>query len=334
MARVYCTYFDHRYLSRGLALIHSLRAHGDQAEVWVLCMSDACFAALTKLDIAGVRPVTLDELEAVMPQLRQARKTRSVVEYYFTCTPHLIRFVFDARADVFNVAYLDADLFYFADPQIAFDEMSNAPVAIIPHNFSPPLRSLENFGLYNVGWVGFARSEEGLRCLDWWCAHCLEWCYDRPEADRFADQKYLERFFEIAPSCKVLRHKGLNAAPWNVGNYRVWQRGDAVMLDDDPLVFFHFHGVKTGWGRYYFNSHRQYRAPYSRLIGQRIYRPYIAALCREDMRVSPLLALPARAGLKRGTASAGFDWLGLRRQAKIALYHLTDLVTGRAVRRS
>ena len=44
--RVYCTYFDHNYLSRGLALYHSLQRHAPGARLWVLCLSERCFDVL------------------------------------------------------------------------------------------------------------------------------------------------------------------------------------------------------------------------------------------------------------------------------------------------
>ena len=44
--RVYCTYFDHNYLSRGLALYHSLQRHAPGARLWVLCLSEACHRIL------------------------------------------------------------------------------------------------------------------------------------------------------------------------------------------------------------------------------------------------------------------------------------------------
>lgn len=35
--RVYCTYFDHNYLSRGVALHRSLQRHAPGARLWVCC---------------------------------------------------------------------------------------------------------------------------------------------------------------------------------------------------------------------------------------------------------------------------------------------------------
>ena len=61
-----------------------------------------------------------------------------------------------------------------------------------------------------------------------------------------------------------------------------------------PLLFFHFYGVKRS-GRYYFNSHRLYRAPFPKLVRQRIYKPYIAVLAEAELTVAPYLKdLPIR----------------------------------------
>ena len=49
----FCTYFDHRYLVRGLAMIRSLAAHCPAARVWVLCMDDTTYATLSTSGSAG-----------------------------------------------------------------------------------------------------------------------------------------------------------------------------------------------------------------------------------------------------------------------------------------
>ena len=89
-------------------------------------------------------------------------------------------------------------------------------------------------------WVTYRRSTEGLDCLNTYKADCTAWCYDRVEDGRYADQKYLDAWPDRYPSLKIIEHKGFNLANWNFHNYLIRFKGDKVMIDDDPLVFFHF----------------------------------------------------------------------------------------------
>jgi hypothetical protein len=74
---VYCTYFDHNYLSRGLALYHSLQRHAPGSRLWVLCLSEACYRALTALDLPNLVPRSLAEFEAADPEVAATRSDRS-----------------------------------------------------------------------------------------------------------------------------------------------------------------------------------------------------------------------------------------------------------------
>jgi len=74
--RAYCTYFDHNYLPRGLALYHSLQRHAPGAQLWVLCLSEACHQALTALDLPNLMPVRLADFEAANPDVEATRPTR------------------------------------------------------------------------------------------------------------------------------------------------------------------------------------------------------------------------------------------------------------------
>jgi hypothetical protein len=288
--KIICTLFDHRYMPRGLCLIDSIREQGGRQEIWVLALSGECVAAMASLALPGVRVIPLEELERHLPALLEAKANRQAIEYYFTCMAALHRFIFDTVPEADGTMYVDADMLFFASPDIVFDAIGDAPAAVIPHNFSPSARQgREKFGLYNAGWSAFRRTPEGETCLNWWLERSIEWCYDRVNDDgRYANQAYLDHFQRIAPHTRVLSHKGFNCAPWNVGGYRVSLRDGHVFVDDQPLVFFHFHGLKLHYNALYFDCHREYGAPTTRIVRNCVYRPYIRRLIAAQRRVAAL----------------------------------------------
>ena len=236
----FCTYFDVNYLSRGLALYASLRTHCPHFRLWVLCMDSASFEALQHLRLPGIQAIQLDAFEAGDHQLLEAKKNRSQVEYYFTCTPSLPLYIFRKFPEVEMITYLDADLYFFDDPSPLFEEMGDQSIAIIGHRFPPALRSQERFGIYNVGWLSFKRDEHAVACLQWWRKKCIEWCYDRLDNGRFADQKYLDVWPEKFQKVVVLQHHGANVAPWNLENYNLSIVQEKVFLGTVSAYFLSF----------------------------------------------------------------------------------------------
>lgn len=283
----FCTYFDHRYLPRGLALYRSLEQHCPSFLLWVLCMDRACYDALSQIKLSNVRLIALEEFEAGDKELLAAKENRTLIEYYFTCTPSLPLFIFAASPEVGRVTYLDADLFFFGNPQPIFEEIGDHSVAIIGHRFPSFLKHHEEYGIYNVGWLSFKRDEHTFTCLHWWRKQCIEWCYDRVEDGRFADQRYLDTWPERIPSLVVLRHKGANLAPWNVSNYKIDADGGRIWVDEDPLIFFHFHGLKQLNTWLYDPSWVDYRVKVSRSLLRNIYAPYFANLVNVGEELLP-----------------------------------------------
>ena len=278
--RDFCTYFDHRYFPRGMALYESLMAHVPGARLWVLCLSAECHAALVKLALPGVVPVALAEFEAGNAALAAAKANRSVVEYYFTCTASLMDWILNRDPGIDIITYLDSDLFFFSDPAPIYARFEGYSTLLIEHRFAPAVKTQEVFGRFNVGWVSFRRDTDGLACLAWWRDRCLEWCYDRLEGDRFADQKYLDRVPQMFGKVLVLDHPGANLAPWNLASHRLAETRSGITVDGQKLIFFHFHGFKKLLRFVWRTHHRNNGQPYRGFLVRRLYRPYIRALQR------------------------------------------------------
>ena len=274
----FCTYFDQHYLPRGLALYFSLRKHCSSFQLWVLCMDRACYTALSHMSFPGLNPILLDDFEKDDVGLLDSKKNRSRIEYYFTVTPSLPLFILNRYPALENITYVDADLFFFADPRPVYDEVGESSIALIPHRFEEKLRRLVARGRYNVGFLYLRRDRNGLAFLNWWRNQCLAWCYDRLEGDRFADQKYLDRAPELFDSVTVIKNIGANLAPWNVGNYKIAWDHQHVRVDDQPLLFYHFHGFRRVTRWLYDPNLMIYRVPLTKEIRAGIYQPYIETL--------------------------------------------------------
>jgi hypothetical protein len=322
MRRDFCAYFDHRYFDRGMAMYESLIRHCPEARLFVLCLSEECHAALTSLSLPNLVPIRLETFERENPALAVAKAKRSLVEYYFTCTPSLLDWLLRTRPEIEVLSYLDGDLYFFSDPEPIFEAFEGYGSLIIAHRFPPQRKFMEVYGLYNVGWLSFRRDADGLACLAWWRDRCLEWCYDRLEADRFADQKYLDRFPELFERVLVLGHPGANLAPWNLGRHHLQAREGRILVDGEPLIFFHFQGFKRLVGPLWRLRHRENFVPRYPFLARLLYRPYIRAMARAH-------ALGSLAGLDANTPilKRAFSTRGRMRDIASALIY-RDFVLG------
>lgn len=288
----FCTYFDSNYLIKGLALYRSLVRHAVPFRLWVLCFDDLAYETLQRLNLHEVVPISLKDFEERDEELLQAKGNRSRIEYYFTCTPSLPLYILRNYPEVDVITYLDADLFFFSEPFPIYEELGDNSILIVGHRFPPHLKRLELFGIYNVGFLSFRRDNNGLQCLNWWRRRCIEWCYDRAEDGRFADQKYLDDWPTRFQRVVVLQHKGAGLAPWNVDNYSLRLQNGQVMVDSQPLVFFHFHGLKQIKPWLYDLNLAKYGVHTDSLLKRHIYGPYIRELQEAARWVSLLVNQP------------------------------------------
>src|SRR5438067_13583641 len=93
--RYFCTYFDFKYLIKGLALYKSLQQHCASFTLFILCLDEETYALLSQLNKPGLVLIHLSALEASNPQLLATKKDRTRFEYYCTCTPCLPLWIFD-----------------------------------------------------------------------------------------------------------------------------------------------------------------------------------------------------------------------------------------------
>ena len=103
-------------------------------------------------------------------------------------------------------------------------------------------------------------------------------CYDYLDGDRFADQKYLDRWPDHYTGVRIIVNKGVNLAPWNIGNYTLSKKGTQIFVDNDELVFYHYAGLKQLKTGLYTTTISAYLVFITALIREDLYGAYIRKL--------------------------------------------------------
>lgn len=281
----FCTYCDRGYAARLLGLHESLLAQGEAFVLYVLCFDREVEQVVKAAAAPSLVAITLAELQRADPAYAAVQSQRSPVDYFFTTTPVLVAHCLERDAAADGMTYLDADLFFFGPASTVFAEQDGASVGIVPHRFPPHLKVREQYGIYNVAWVSFRRDEAGLACLAWWRERCLEWCHDRLDNGRFADQGYLDEFPRRFGKVKVLHHPGINAAPWNMAGVAVTRQDGQVQVDGRRLLFYHFQGIREVSPGWFEPGVSAYQTPLTTALRDLVYRPYLEQLVRKQRQL-------------------------------------------------
>src|SRR5450755_1517610 len=180
----YVTVFDSLFLPQGLALHMSMERHAGSYTLWVLCVDDAVYEALRRIDLPNVKLLQLSRLEVA--ELKRVKPTRTTGEYCWTLTAFAPRFVFEADTTAARVTYLDADVWLRRNPASIFAELddSRKDVLITEHAYAPEYDQSACSGQYCVQFVTFTR-EGGEPVRKWWEERCIEWCFARYENGKF-----------------------------------------------------------------------------------------------------------------------------------------------------
>lgn len=282
----FCTYFNKNFIAKGLALYDSLNKVCPSFKMWILCLDDITYEVLNDLNCKNVFLIKLTDFERENPDFLSTKQNRNDVEYYWTATPCLIEYLLLKNPEMTTLTYLDADLYFFSNPRVIYDEFGSKSIMIIPHRFPEKNKiwSEKNSGIYNVGMLIFRNNDNAKDCLNWWKNKCFDWCYDRIEPNRFGDQKYLDFFPLKFIGVHSLSNPGANVGPWNLEKYRISKKNNDIYINHNKLIFFHFSGFKIFYNLNYlpFRPHN-----YSKRLTaiKYIYIPYLLAVTKEISKI-------------------------------------------------
>jgi hypothetical protein len=277
----FCTLFDKNFLARGILMITSLQQNCPHCQVFVLCLDDATFNYLNKHPLPNTTPILIQTLEEADSDLKACKANRNFKEYYFTISPCLPLYLLK-KYKLPSICLLDADLYFYSPIDVLFKDYDKYSIWITEHQFTDELiaRGSLSSGTYNVAFQVFKNNEQGLACLNKWRIQCLDWCYaflDK-ENKRFGDQGYLDTWLDDFPGqVKVFKplETQANVALWNINRFNVSYQGGQILVNDKPLVFYHFSNMQILSDSIIANNFWDYYVQNTPVITQNLYLPYI-----------------------------------------------------------
>lgn len=279
---IFCVYFDRGFLLKGLALYDSLKKTTPGSELWVLALDTYTEDILKKMNLKNLVVVSLLDFED--RELLSVKASRSVVEYYWTCSPSWPLYILKKRPETRYVVYLDADLYFFKNAMDAVNEIDKKSLLAVEHRFPLGMEGIEKRnGRFNLAFNVFKNNNIGMRCLKRWRDQCLDWCYYKPEDGKMGDQGYLNEWPKLYNNELVIsKNIGLDTAPWNISQYKVSKKNGTVFINNDELVCYHFHQFQILGPN---NFNRVFGYTLSKNVIENIYEPYEIEIRRQYKRV-------------------------------------------------
>lgn len=285
MTTVLCTLYNSLYLDKGLVLYDSLLASAKDFKLYVLCMDDKCYKVLSDLKQEHHIPVRLADFEAGDAALLKAKGNRSMGEYCWTCSSSFIRYVLKHYNESV-CTYIDADMYFYRDPQVLVDEMMAAgkSVMVVPHGFPEEKKELaKTVGTFCVEFNTFLNSPDSLEVLEDWRNKCLDCCSNLGDGVHWGDQKYLDEMVSNYACVHVCENNGAGVAPWNIEKYSL--RGGQIVYDESgsvtPIVFIHFQGISYV-SKFYVSTGVEKRPAKNIDFVKKYYKPYLKGIAEKQ----------------------------------------------------
>lgn len=250
MKPIFCTVLSRTRLYQALALLCSMHAVMKTFTLHILCVDDDTYDLLGKMgweNVCLTRPDALNN--ETLDALRRSRKQN---EYCWTLKPVFLAYLFETNPGAERITYIDADLFFFSDPEPVFTSQPYSAVLLSRGDIRIPALSTRDtltiqriLGKYNSGFISFKRDETGLAALDWWKEKCLDSCVSMPDGGRFGDQKYLDELPQIFRNVSEITTPGVNVGHWNSHYYKYSVFKGRIYADLSPLICYHFSGFRV-----------------------------------------------------------------------------------------
>ena len=171
------------------------------------------------------------------------------------CFQHLMALGYD------HLIYFDPDIYVFSPLTDIFHWLDQYHMVLTPqvrniHVDYPgehPEWAMNVNGIFNLGFCAVRNSPLIADIMQWWRTRLIDNSFADRSVGNFTDQKWMDWMPALLGTERlyVSRHLGMNMAPWNFFERRLFMDGNRIMVanrqvyspdESQPLVFLHFAG--------------------------------------------------------------------------------------------
>jgi hypothetical protein len=236
------------YLPQALVLLASIRRFHNDFLVSLVLVEE-------KMEFPPLIQVRLDEFDQVIfpEDLWGEERFENLFSYDVVeaCTAIKGPALAHLLEEGLPVIYLDPDVVLFSPLDHVLEQLKVSSILLTPHQLTP--MSLDGWGgnfderttlltgVFNFGFFAVNPDVAGIEFSTWFSLRTTFQAFDMPTSGLFTDQKWGNLVPVLFPDAHILRHRGMNVASWNLHERRVHVSPEGeFMVDNDPLVFFHF----------------------------------------------------------------------------------------------
>ena len=144
------------------------------------------------------------------------------------------------------------------------------------------------YGIYNLGFLALnTLKQQSIELLDWWELRCLDRCYRDINNGIFVDQLWINFVPSYYSETHIIRHLGINMAPWNLHERKLLslENNKWLINNTESLLFYHFssfdylnpeHLNKPYYNRFNFDNRRDLKP---------LYKAYLSDIIKNNVHL-------------------------------------------------
>ncbi|MCF8567637.1 hypothetical protein LLE49_23235 [Alicyclobacillus tolerans] len=253
---IYCTVTTHNHLIMAQVMAQSVKQVDPAARVAICLVED--YMPTEALSCPAVEYVVLAKDLGFINFYRHIFK-HSDIEGCTSVKARILLHMWEHFPDEDKFIYIDGDSrLYGRFDEV--DELLDRHTLIVTPHITHPESSKEDvknrelflmqYGIYNLGFLALRKSQNARRFLEWWALRLEMYCVIDIPNQVFTDQRWIDyapAFFDTY----ILKHPGYNVAWWNLNSRSVKRSPEGnILVDGQPLRFYHFSGVMRVKGDY------------------------------------------------------------------------------------